>query len=218
MAALKLWRLTFMTKSVMGFLASSLNLASGSAHVGDARHADREQDAGSASRDARGQKALAQPTRDTARSAMLPERRGPERRSQVLNIAGPATWRRRHSSASNITEFMRTLRTGIASFVVPPPVDFTGTAEAFQRGMVRRVSESMPVVEGTTRTGSSGAFRFVSFVMKPPWGAPRRIVLYTALWSGKGQVLLFGADCDQMFEDNVLVAHTLVQRIVVPSI
>lgn len=214
MATLKLWRLTFMTRSVMGFLASSLNLASGSAHSGNARF-----DSGGTPRDTlRHEANVSQPIQDLACRAPLPERRGPERRSQVLNIAGPATWRRRHSSASHITEFMRNTQTGIASFVVPPPVDFIGTAEAFQSGMIRRVSESMPVVEGTTRTGSAGAFQFVSFVMKPPWGAPRRIVLYTALWSGKGQVLLFGTDCDQMFEDNVLVAHALVQRIVVPGL
>ncbi len=202
MAALKLWRPTFMTRSVMGFLASSLNLVSGSAPATQQmpRHEAN----------------LLPPTRP-ARPATLPERRGPERRSQVLNIAGPATWRRRHSSASHITEFMRHVRTGIASFVVPPPVDFVGTPEGFETGMIRRLAESMQVVEGTTRTGNTGAFRFVSFVMQPNWGAPRRIVLYTALWSGKGQALLFGADCDQMFEDNVLVAHALVQRIVVPG-
>ncbi len=203
MAALKLWRLTFMTRSVMGFLASSLNLASGSAPAQDPPRREAKP---------------AQPIQHPARRPTLPERRGPERRSQVLNIAGPAAWRRRHSSASHITEFMRHVQTGIASFVVPPPVDFIGTAEAFQRGMIRRVSENMTVVEGSARTGRAGAFQFVSFVMQPPWGAPRRIVLYTALWSGKGQVLLFGADCDQMFEDNVLVAHALVQRIVVPGL
>lgn len=112
---------------------------------------------------------------------------------------------------------MRHVRTGIASFVVPPPVDFVGTPEAFEAGMIRRLAESMQVVKGTSRTGSAGAFEFVSFVMQPPWGAPRCIVLYTALWPGKGQALLFGADCDQMFEDNVLVAHAMVQRVVVPG-
>ena len=205
MATLKLWRPTFMTRSVMGFLASSLNLASGSATPRDTRDTPRHEVKPSP------------PLQHPARWPTLPERRGPERRGQVLNIAGPATWRRRHSSASHITEFMRHVQTGIASFVVPPPVAFTGTPEGFETGMIRRLSESMQVVEGTTRTRNAGAFRFVSFVMQPNWGAPRRIVLYTALWPGKGQALLFGADCDQMFEDNVLVAHALVQSIVVPD-
>ena len=83
--------------------------------------------------------------------------------------------------------------------------------------MLRRISKDMPIVEGTTKTGTAGRFRFVSCAMKPRWGAQRHIVLYTALWDGVGQAILFGADCDQLFQDNVLIAHALVQKIVPPD-
>jgi hypothetical protein len=135
-----------------------------------------------------------------------------------LDIPGPPGWRIRHASTDRITEyFTHNVRTGIASFVVPPSVEFDGTHKDFQSGLLRSVSEGMPVVEGSTRHGSIGSFRFVYCTLQPPWGAPRRIVLYTALWAGKGQLLLFGADCEQLFHDHLLGVHALVQKIVVPG-
>ncbi len=225
MPTLKLWRLPFMARSVAGFLASSFNLAPNTSLRRTTREpAEKSDDTQPALADMLGP--LPYPPWPVppglhrmpgVHRAPLRERRALDRGSQALNISGPATWRRRHSSTSITEYFTRNLKAGVASFVVPPPVDYIGTAEAFQQGMVRRVSEGMPVTEGSSRTGTAGSFDFISFEMKPPWGAPRRVVLYTVLWAGKAQVLLFGADCDEMFEANVLVAHALVQRIHVPS-
>jgi hypothetical protein len=216
MANPKLWRFPFMTRTVMGFLASSLNLASG--HV----QADVAQPAPPACppRDPRLLRRRPAPqVADRRHDDARRDEAAPDRGPGALAIAGPPAWLRRHSSASGITEYStRNLRAGVASFVVPPHVPFHGTEAAFQRELLRNISAGMPVVEGSTRTGTVGSFGFVSCVMQPPWGAPRHIVLYTALWAGKAQALLFGADCHQLFHDHLLGVHALVQKIVVPTL
>ena len=220
MAIVKLWRFAFMTRTVMGFLASSFSLGAVHAPADGAqreRQARRDRKHRSARLALRG---LARPVREP-RSEAMPlhsEAPAPGADTRDLDIPGPPGWRTRHSSSSGITEyFTHNLRAGVASFVVPPSVEFGGTMEEFQSGLLQTVSEGMPVVEGSTKTGTVGSFSFVSCVMKPPWGAPRRIVLYTALRAGQGQVLLFGADCDQLFHDHVLGVHALVQKVVVPN-
>jgi hypothetical protein len=224
MAIVKLWRFAFMTRTVMGFLASSFSLVAAHAPVDDA-HRQRQ-----ARRDRQhGHRGARLPLRGPARQVHQRRWEAVRLQSQALapgastdtgelHIPGPPGWRSRHSSSSGITEyFTHNLRAGVASFVVPPTVEFAGTKEEFQAGLLQNVSEGMPVVEGSTRAGTVGGFHFVSCTMKPPWGAARRIVLYTALWEGKGQVLLFGADCDALFHDHVLGVHALVQKIVVPN-
>jgi hypothetical protein len=220
MAIVKLWRFAFMTRTVMGFLASSFSL--GTVHsAADEAQRQRRARLDHRHRSARlALRGLARPVREPRSEAMQPQSEAPTPGSGTrdVDIPGPPGWRSRHSSSSRITEyFTQNLRAGVASFVVPPSVDFGGTMDEFQSGLLRSVSEGMPVVEGSTKTGTVGSFHFVSCTMKPPWGAPRRIVLYTALWAGTGQVLLFGADCDQLFHDHVLGVHALVQKIVVPN-
>ena len=219
MATDRHWRFSFLTRTVMGFVSSSLNLATGTGRADDTAVPDQPPEPPLPDRNPVPFEPQVVQTRPVGPlSEQLPERRRYDRNADGLNIAGPSTWRRRHSSASHVTEFCTpNPRAGVASIAVPPAVDFGGTAEGFESGMLRTISKGMPIVEGSTKTGTVGRLRFVSCSMKPPWGAPRHIVLYTALWDGKGQAILFGADCDQLFHDNVLIAHALVQKIAPPD-